>query len=143
MPDQCSEGCMREVEVCRGGGRCEEERRWCQSEQRRNKSCPNFAFGYLSFSCCKGAIPGQCIQEGNLSDRSTTRCSDRSDAEPYYDAASPINTSLLHACYLGDGAELPGLMHHDVWEECIPVPLWCAGPPHSCPALGPRRTMYI
>ena len=32
MPDMCSEECVREMEVCQGAGRCDEERRWCRNE---------------------------------------------------------------------------------------------------------------
>ena len=138
MPDMCSDVCMEEVEVCKGGGRCGEEREWCRSEEMRNKTCPwsNTNFFY---DRCIGDMPGQCIDPGDFSDGDTMQCSDRSDEDPFQEAAPPIDTSLLQKCNSSYSGR-PGLKCGEE-EDCIRIDKWCRGYQTPCPALGVNRTI--
>ena len=136
LPDMCSETCVKEAELCQVGGRCEEEREWCSSGQRRNETCPGGST--MTYNRCSGALYGQCIRNIDFGDGRVMQCSDRSDEDPFKEAAPPIDTSLLYKC--NDTFGTPGLKCGEE-EECISLWNWCSVFTTPCPALGPNRTI--
>ena len=65
--------------ICRGDSGCDGELQWCQSEERKNETCPG------DLTRCPGlnrnqSISGQCIERDQMRDRET-HCIDRSDEQ--------------------------------------------------------------
>ena len=142
--------------ICTGDYSCEGELDWCREEERKEEKCPE------GFIRCPGignnaeggnrskSIPGQCIENSKVRDGKENNCLDRSDEDPFQEAANAanketiINFAKLNSCTIkyGDSeydyGSQPGLeCGNSNSSNCIILSGWCIDNYSSeCPVLG-------
>ena len=156
---------------CTGNSNCTGELDWCREEARKEKDCLTFSqqmsidVGRVARCLPMGSskeggngtnsIPGQCIQASKMRDGKENNCLDRSDEDPFQEAANATNKETiidpgrLKNCTIientnSDGQQkLPGLECGGIdgrWERngCIGMYEWCRDKfSKECPVLGP------
>ena len=139
--------------ICTGDASCDGELQWCQSEERKNETCPRLLTETRTyeFTRCPGLnrnksiSTGQCIHPDQMRD-GEAHCLDRSDENPFQKANGTnkerlIDFSKLKNCTFefSNGNKSPGLECSRQGEEsnCIWMGYWCKeGDRRLCPVLG-------
>ena len=83
--------------ICTGDASCDGELQWCQSEERKNETCPR-GVGH-DFTRCPGlngnkSMSGQCIFFNQMRD-GEAHCLDRSDEDPFQKANGTNKERLI------------------------------------------------
>ena len=137
--------------ICTGNSSCEGELDWCREEARKKEKCPGNLIRCPGISSNKEGgngtkfIPGQCIEPPKMRDGKENNCLDRSDEDPFQEAAikgtnkeTIIDFGRIKNCTaygeFGDGLEC-GVQQQ---LHCVGVLLWCLDKEYSveCPVLG-------
>ena len=149
--------------ICTGNSNCEGELAWCREEERKEEKCP------ILFTRCPGicsnkgggqnrtkSIPGQCIERAKFRAGKENNCLDRSDEDPFQEAATAANKETII-----DFGSLKNCTTYSVWtssrikhqdpglecgrqgssdsnsRKCIEMDDWCQDDSSSeCPVLG-------
>ena len=125
--------------ICTGAS-CKGELQWCQSEERKNETCPN------KFTRCHGlnrnkSMSGQCIEPNQMRD-GEAHCLDRSDENLFQKANGTnkerlIDFSKLKNCTDEDGDLGLECSRQGEESNCIWMYGWCKeGWRVLCPVLG-------
>ena len=140
--------CIKERTICTGDSSCEGELDWCRGEERKEEKC------FKGFIRCPGigsngegrngtkSIPGQCIDQAKARTGEENNCLDRSDEDPFQEAANARNKETiidygsLKNCTKYES--FPGLECGDSnSSNCIAMYEWCNDVESSeCPVLG-------
>ena len=136
--------------VCNGDSIYEGELDWCRKDERRAEECP------LEFVRCRHSngeggkgtnfIPGQCIERSKIGDGGVNNCLDRSDEDPFQEAANAakketnIDVEALEECNSPGGIGLecihPSMKEYPQSSNCIWSTGWCNEKGQKCPVLG-------
>lgn len=137
--------------ICTGNSSCEGELDWCREEVRKEEKCPGKLIRCPGIGSNKEGgngtkfIPGQCIEPPKMRDGKENNCLDRSDEDPFQEAAikgtnkeTIIDFGRIKNCSahgeLGDGlvCSVQPQLH------CVGMFWWCLDTEYSveCPVLG-------
>ena len=151
------EGTNHKPTICTGDSSCAGELDWCRKEERKEEKCLK---GFIRCPRTGGnaeggngtkSIPGQCIEPRKFRDGKENDCLDRSDEDPFQEAATARNKETiiefgsLRNCtdeYRRPGLEC-GRQGSSNSSKCLWVGHWCKEKFNSknvdwalCPVLG-------